>query len=72
MSTYSEQTAATSTAIVRAIRELTREKGYPPSYRDIGKRVGVSVARVGQLLPALRDAGRVAYEPRQPRTLRAL
>ncbi len=55
------------------VRVHTAAYGYPPTFREVGAHVGVrSPSTAQELLRALRDEGRVAWEPRQPRTLRVV
>jgi SOS-response transcriptional repressor LexA len=47
--------------------------GYPPSFREIGKRVNLSSSSTVQgFLEQLKKKGYVTWEPHQPRTLRIL
>lgn len=60
-------------AVLKAIEEITKEKGYPPTVREIGDRVGLksSSATKGHLDRLKRD-GFVTWEERQPRTIRVI
>lgn len=56
--------------IYAVIREFLLEKGYPPSVREIGKRVGLkSSSTVHGYLNQLEDAGYIRRDPTKPRAI---
>jgi len=58
--------------IISAIKELSY-KGYPPTFRELMVKVGLrSPSTIKNRLEKLRRAGRVDWEPQQPRTLRVV
>ena len=56
--------------VLRAVAEITREQGYPPSYRDLGQSVGIAHSAVYSVVEALRTDGLVSQ--RQARRSRAI
>lgn len=59
------------TAIIRAIRELTQELGFPPTVREIGARVGNrGVGSIHAILLGLREDGILTWEDSRRRTIR--
>lgn len=59
--------------VLRAVQNLTDELGYPPTFREVGKRVGLSSPdTVYRRLLALRGRGLVVWEDGKPRTLRVV
>jgi SOS-response transcriptional repressor LexA len=59
--------------IFSAIIVMTKEKGYPPSFREIGNRVGLkSSSSVSRYLELMRKDGAVDWEEGSPRTLRVI
>jgi SOS-response transcriptional repressor LexA len=62
-----------SEAILRFIREFIAGHGYPPTTLEIAVATGpMSTATAHKRLVGLRDAGRISFLPRQPRTIRIL
>lgn len=60
-------------AIIKFIDKQVREKGYPPSVREIGKSVGLSsTATVHGYLSKLKEKGYIAKEEQKGRTLKLL
>lgn len=58
-------------AYLQVIDELTKEKGYPPTIREIGDRVQLrSSSAPHRALRSLRAEGLVTWEEGSPRTLR--
>ena len=56
--------------ILDVIVEHQRERGYPPSVREIGEAVGLrSPATVKSHLDNLRDAGYLVRDPAKPRAI---
>ena len=56
--------------IYAVIKEFLLEKGYPPSVREIGKRVGLkSSSTVHGYLNQLEDAGLIRRDPTKPRAI---
>jgi SOS-response transcriptional repressor LexA len=59
--------------VMAAVRELVREKGWPPTVREIGKRCGLaSPSTVHAHLASLERAGLVVRDPLKPRALRVV
>lgn len=60
-------------AVYQAIIDLTAEKGYSPSVRELGERLGLaSPSTVHAHLMQLERAGLVTSEPGASRTLRVI
>jgi repressor LexA len=58
--------------ILEIIREFTAERGYPPSVREIGERVGLSSSStIHAHLKALERRGLISRDPTKPRALRS-
>jgi repressor LexA len=58
--------------ILEVIRAFTRERGYPPSVREIGERVGLSSSStIHAHLKALERRGLISRDPTKPRALRS-
>lgn len=58
--------------ILQAIAEFKAERGYPPSVREIGERVGLSSSStIHAHLKALERRGLISRDPTKPRALRA-
>jgi repressor LexA len=58
--------------ILDVIRAFTRERGYPPSVREIGERVGLSSSStIHAHLKALERRGLITRDPTKPRALRS-
>jgi repressor LexA len=56
--------------ILEVIRDFTEERGYPPSVREIGERVGLSSSSTVQShLKSLEKRGLVHRDPTKPRAL---
>ena len=56
--------------ILEVIRDFTRERGYPPSVREIGERVGLSSSSTVQShLKSLEKRGLIFRDPTKPRAL---
>jgi repressor LexA len=59
-------------SILNAITQLTAERGYPPSVREIGERVGLSSSStIHAHLKALEKRGLISRDPTKPRALRS-
>ena len=59
--------------IYATILDYTAAKGYPPSVREIGNRVGLSSsATVHRYLHRIKRAGYIDFEPNQCRTMRVV
>ncbi|MDP9017753.1 MAG: transcriptional repressor LexA [Candidatus Eremiobacteraeota bacterium] len=57
--------------ILEVISEYTAERGYPPSVREIGERVGLSSSSTVQShLKTLERRGLISRDPTKPRALR--
>ena len=58
--------------ILQAIAEFKAERGYPPSVREIGERVGLSSSStIHAHLKALERRGLISRDPTKPRALRS-
>ena len=56
--------------ILDTIRQFTEERGYPPSVREIGERVGLSSSSTVQShLKTLERRGLIRRDPTKPRAL---
>jgi len=56
--------------ILEVIRDFTEERGYPPSVREIGERVGLSSSSTVQShLRSLEKRGLIHRDPTKPRAL---
>jgi repressor LexA len=56
--------------ILEVIRDFTEERGYPPSVREIGERVGLSSSSTVQShLKSLEKHGLIHRDPTKPRAL---
>ncbi|MEV6565990.1 LexA family protein [Streptomyces kronopolitis] len=62
----------TQMRIVRALRELTDEAGYPPSLREIAGAVGLSASTVAYHLRTLERHGIVSHAPLRSRSYQVL
>lgn len=67
-----EQTTDRQKRILEVIREFTLERGYPPSVREIGERVGLSSSStIHAHLKTLERRGLISRDPTKPRALRS-
>ena len=67
-----EQTTERQRRILEVIREFTAERGYPPSVREIGERVGLSSSStIHAHLKTLERRGFISRDPTKPRALRS-
>ncbi|MEO6836509.1 MAG: transcriptional repressor LexA [Candidatus Tumulicola sp.] len=58
--------------ILQAISDFKAERGYPPSVREIGERVGLSSSStIHAHLKALEKRGLISRDPTKPRALRS-
>ena len=58
--------------ILEVIHEFTAERGYPPSVREIGERVGLSSSStIHAHLKTLERHGLISRDPTKPRALRS-
>ena len=58
--------------ILEVIHEFTAERGYPPSVREIGERVGLSSSStIHSHLKTLERRGLISRDPTKPRALRS-
>ena len=55
---------------VAAVKTLTRERGYPPSVTEVGRRLECSRVVAWRLLRAAVERGALAVDPRVPRSWR--
>lgn len=51
------------------MQDFVRDEGYSPSYREIGKKLGIAVSTVSYHVSLLQADGSLNREPRQPRTI---
>ena len=59
-------------SILSVIRAFTAERGYPPSVREIGERVGLSSSStIHAHLKALERRGMISRDPTKPRAMRS-
>ncbi|HET7173255.1 MAG TPA: transcriptional repressor LexA [Nocardioidaceae bacterium] len=59
--------------VLSVIRDSVRERGYPPSMREIGLSVGLtSTSSVAHQLRALEDKGYLRRDPNRPRAVEVL
>lgn len=58
--------------LMRAIRVLRKERQVPPTVRELAEHLGRPSSGVHHDLRTLRKDGRVEWEDRKPRTLRAV
>ncbi len=54
------------------IKQYIAEKGYPPTYREIGKALGVDPGAIYQKIVALEKKGYLRLKPGEPRTLEVI
>lgn len=67
-----EQTTERQRRILEVIHEFTAERGYPPSVREIGERVGLSSSStIHAHLKTLERHGLISRDPTKPRALRS-
>ncbi len=67
-----EQTTERQQRILDVIRRFTAERGYPPSVREIGERVGLSSSStIHAHLKTLERRGLISRDPTKPRALRS-
>lgn len=67
-----EQTTERQRRILEVIHEFTAERGYPPSVREIGERVGLSSSStIHAHLKTLEKHGLISRDPTKPRALRS-
>ena len=60
-------------AILQVIQKAVRQRGYPPSYREIGDAVGLSsLSSVTHQLGQLELAGMIRRDPARPRAIEVL
>ncbi|WP_051223285.1 transcriptional repressor LexA [Agrococcus lahaulensis] len=60
-------------AILQVIQRAVKQRGYPPSYREIGDAVGLSsLSSVTHQLGQLELAGCIRRDPARPRTIEVL
>lgn len=67
-----EQTTERQQRILEVIHQFTAERGYPPSVREIGERVGLSSSStIHAHLKTLERRGLISRDPTKPRALRS-
>src|SRR5579884_1387129 len=65
-----EETTERQRRILEVIRQFTAERGYPPSVREIGERVGLSSSStIHAHLKTLERRGFITRDPTKPRAL---
>jgi repressor LexA len=68
-----EELSARQKAILEHIKKVIRQKGYPPSVREIGEAVGLnSSSTVHSHLNQLEDKGYIRRDPTKPRTIEVI
>lgn len=56
--------------MLATIRRLARERGYPPTLREVGRVLGIdSIGHLTWLRDRLRGQGLLTYQPGSPRTI---
>ena len=67
-----QETTERQQRILEVIRQFTAERGYPPSVREIGERVGLSSSStIHAHLKTLERRGLISRDPTKPRALRS-
>lgn len=56
--------------LIPVIREMTDQRGYPPSLRELAERFGVSATTIHADLRKLEDDGTIERVPGQSRAIR--
>ncbi len=68
-----EELTSREEAILRVIKESVHQKGYPPSVREIGQKVGLrSSSTVHSYLRRLEEKGVIRRDPTKPRAIEVL
>ncbi len=60
------------TALCRAVRQLTRDKGFAPSFRELGTALGIHHTRARMLAIEARARGHLEWSDRTARSMRVL
>lgn len=56
--------------VLAALKDMTKEKGYPPTVRELGERVGLkSTSTVSGYLERLESKGYIKRSPSSPRAI---
>jgi repressor LexA len=58
--------------LAETIERLTRDRGYPPSLREVAAAMDVSFGRIGQLARSTQAKGAIAREPGIARSWRVV
>ncbi|MEY8189525.1 transcriptional regulator [Peribacillus simplex] len=59
--------------VLEAIKVYKTENGYPPSFRELGRAVGLKPSStISSMLDSLRKKGYVTWQEGRPRTLQIL
>jgi len=58
--------------LLDAVEQMTEANGYPPTMREMAKRMGVSLTRIAQLMAACEQQGFIAKVPGISRTYRVI
>lgn len=70
---YKDDLTKRQNEMLLSIVDYIKCNGYPPTFREIGKRVNLaSSSTVQSHLEKLKTKGYITWEPGQPRTLRIL
>lgn len=56
--------------ILKIVDDLSRERGYPPTVREISSHIELSLATTHKMLSVLKRRGWVTADARIPRSLR--
>lgn len=57
-------------SVLYAIKQLTDQRGSPPSLRDVAEVTGISVSTLHHYLPRMAEEGLVTWQPKSHRTVR--
>jgi SOS-response transcriptional repressor LexA len=58
--------------LLDAVEQMTEANGYPPTMREMAKRMGVSLTRIAQLMAACEEQGLISRVPGIARTWRVI
>lgn len=57
-------------SVIYAIKQLTDQRGAPPSLRDVAEVTDISVSTLHHYLPRMADEGLLTWQPKSHRTVR--
>jgi SOS-response transcriptional repressor LexA len=57
-------------AVLRAVCDLTARQGYPPTFREVAREAGISLATARQKVAALKRLGVLQHDEGVCRSLR--